>query len=412
MVNRDGIFTIDDVNKETTSELFEQLGTLVDVGPRRDGKRYLSDICIGEGVNKWAANKSIRETSKKVNITEEDRAKQFYGFDIQEIFCANSEETLNVALSNGADYPYLKPRGSAVSPVEWFRLRDFNGYNPNAEIPYKYTIQNNPARAEQWVDVYLNPNGELLLSQIAPTEISLDIMDYKIALVYRNRETSVMNGVIASDTIADVEAGAQPIIHYTLDRAGTYDMVLAITNATYWDQEDTEWIYLPEAVFTASYDPSLASFKIFYNDDNALVGVNSNGAPISSNSVLVEGIRLDIRLDSGEEAIDGRLIIEFNSEYSGSGVWEEEIAYEGDYSLDKNDSVYFREDRLPYYFTNPYVNRIYVKARIEYKPRGSLSAPDIRHIDLLTFDGVSPLVLSDEEFAPVTLKDIINSTNW
>ena len=407
-----GIFTIADVNKETTSELFGQIAGLVGARPRSNGKLYLSDICVGEDINKWAKNKSIRETSKRVNITEEDRARQFYGFDIQEIFCNNSEDTLNVAVNNGADYPYLKPRGSAVEDIEWFRLRDFNGYNSNAEIPYKYTIQNNPSSAAQWVDVYLNPNGELLLSQIAPTEIGRDIMNYKIALIYRHRETRALDGVITDVTIADVEAGEQPVIHYTLSQAGTYDMVLALTDATYVEAEDTEWIYLPEAVFTASYDPSLTSFKMWYNEDNALVGVNERGTPISNVSAAVQGIRLDMRLDSGEEALEGRLILEFSSEYSGSGAWEDEITYEGDFSIASNDSAFFNESRLAYYFANPYVNRIYVKGRIEYRPRYSTGSYDVRYIDLTEYKGDGPLNLSDNEFAPVTLKDIMDATNW
>lgn len=411
MIDSNGIFTIDDKNTETTADLFSQIGGLVGVGARRDGNIYLSDICIGEGINKWAKNKSIRSV-KTLNITEEDRAQQFYGFDIMEVFCNNCEDTLNVATNNGANYPYLKPRGSAVSPIEWFRLRDFDGYNPRAEIPYKYTIQNNPSSPEQWVDVYLNPNGELFLSEITPGEITQDIKNYKIALVYRLRGTSVLDGIITDYTIADVEAGEQPIIRYTLSQAGTYDMVLAITNAAYLDQEDTEWLYLPEAVFTASYDPSVTSFKIVYNEDNALVGVNSMGTPVINSDIEVEGIHLDIRIDGGDEALEGNLILDFSSEYPGTGMWEEEIQYKKDFILEPNDSVRIYESRLPYYFSEPYIDKIYIKARLEYRPKWSIENYSVRHIDLLATGGSEGLTLSNEEFAPVTLLDILDSTGW
>lgn len=409
MAVRNGVFTIADPNTETTSELFEQLAGLVGVGPRSDGKIYLSDICVSDGIDIWAKYKSIR-SSTQLNITEEERARQCYGLDISEIFATNHENALNMALANDGEYYYLKPRGSAVSPTEWFRIRDFNGYNSRAEIPYKYTLQNDPKTKANWIDVYLNPKGELLLSEIAPTEISESIRNYKIALVYRRRNTSVIEGVISTSTIADVEAGEQPIIYFSLENAGVYDMVLAITNAAYLDQEDAEWIYLPEAVFTASYDPSITSFSIWYNEDNALVGVTENGNPISSPSTQVMGVHLDMRLDSEDEAKEGNLIIEFNSEYSGSGAWEEEIAYKKSFELDTYDSAFFYENRLPYYFTNPYVDEIYVKARVEYRPRYSIDKYDVRYIDLTTF--ADPLKVSDKEFAPVTLKQIIDNRNW
>ena len=410
MAVSNGKFTMSDTNKETTSALFEQIGGLIGVGARSDGKIHLSDLCVGSGVNKWAKYKPIQSTTV-VNISESERAQQFYGFDIQAIFCNDSEDTLETALSNGADYPYIKPSS-------WFRLRDFNGYNSKAEIPFKYTQYTDPKTNLQWVEVYLNPMGEIRLSEILPTEIGADVANFKIALVYRKRGTDLLNEAFAVDdndnyvTVSDVENGAQPIIRFTLPDGGTYDMVLAITDATYSGQADTNWLYLPSALFVATYDPSVTSFNIAYNEDSALVGVTSTGSTIVSTSVRVEGVHLDMRLDGGDEALEGNLIIQFSSEYSGSGTWEEEIEYKKEFVLEKNASVYFYEGRLAYYFTEPYIDKIYVKARIEYRSKWSIDSYATRYIDLTTDAGDEYLALSDEEFAPVTLKDIAYSRNW
>ena len=408
MAISNGKFTISDTNTETTSTLFGQIGGLVGVGTRSDGKRYLSDICVGSGINKWAKYKPIRSITS-VNLSESERARQFYGFDIMEIFCNNGEETLNTAVGNGGDYPYLKPRGSSVSPVEWFRLRDFDGYNANAEIPYKYTVQSDPSSSSQWVDVYLNPNGEIFLSEITPTEISQNIRNYKVALIYRLRGTSLYNGVISSSTIADVEAGAQPIIRYALTQAGTYDMVLAITNATYWDQEDTDWLYLPEAVFTATYDPNTASFCVGYTEDNALTGLSESGSTVISTSVVVRGIHIDMNINSATEALEGNFILEFgsykNSEFSLS------IEYEEAFSVSKGGSAYFYENLTNIGFDEPYINQIYVRGRVEYRKQGTYGSYETRYIDFVTSTS-EDLSLSASEYSPVSLKAILDSWNW
>ena len=412
MAVSNGKFTISDSNAETTSELFSQIAGLVKVGKRSDGRYYLSDICIGEDVNKWAKYKPIRSITE-VNLSEEERAQQFYGFDISTVFCNNCEDTLNAALANGADYPYLKPRGGAISPVEWFRLRDFDGYNSNAEVPYKYTAPNYPQHSSKWVDVYRNPKGEIKLSDIAPTEIggsetSGDIKDYRIALVYRRRGTTVIGGLISDYTIANVDDGDQPIIRFDLTTGGTYDMVLAVTNAAYLDQEDTEWLYLPEAVFAMTYNPSSTSFIFGFAEDNGLVGVTSAGNPIYNLTSVVRHVRIDLGMQPSED-IEGKLEISFGS------VEDSEIY--ADYTYTKEFSASAGEYYNFYYlksnisFADPYIDKIYVQGILTYKKAGT-ETTYTRYIDFVSGDDPDNLTLSASKVDFVTLNDIMQKWQW
>ena len=408
MAVSNGKFTISDSNAETTSELFSQIAGLVKVGKRSDGRYYLSDICIGEDVNKWAKYKPIRSITE-VNLSEEERAQQFYGFDISTVFCNNYEDTLNAALANGADYPYLKPRGSAVSPVEWFRLRDFDGYNPNAEVPYKYRVQTNASGAN-WVEVYLNPNGEILLSQIAPTEVGDEVKDYKVALIYRLRGKTLMDGVISDYTISDIEAGEQPILRYTLTTAGTYDMVFAITNATYLKEEDTNWFYLPESVFEATYNPSATEFefKFGYAEDNGLVAMANNGSAIIDTSVTVRNVKVQLKLNP-TKAMEGTLEIKFGEIEDGE-IYAD-YTYTKTFSANADEDYLFNYTKTNISFANPYIDKIYVQGILTFKRAGA-ETTYTRYIDFITGDKQEELTLSASQVAFVTLKDIMDKWQW
>lgn len=390
-------------NNETTSELFAQLDSLIDAGTRGDGKYHLSDLCTADGINKWSKNKPI-ESVKEVNITDYDRAQQFYGFDVQTIFCNNCEDTLNAALSNGADYPYIKPSN-------WFRLRDFDGYNSKAEIPFKYTQYTDPTTNLQWVDVYLNTMGEIMLSEILPTEIGSNVANFKIALVFRKRGTLLLGGGFAVDendnyvTISDVENGAQPIIRFTLPSSGTYDMVLAITDAAYLDQEDTNWLYLPNALFVASYDESAVNFSFGYADDNALVGRDENGRVVSNTTTYVDSIDVLLRAET-QKYLKGKVTVEIGemdgSDFTDNGTYTEEFAIGANETYDFTHTFNFVSSHFP----NPTTDKIYVRGWLEYGESAITETLTKKYFDFLEDK------LSDSEVVPVTLKEILDAWEW
>lgn len=104
-------FTIAEPNTETLGALLEQLGSLIGVGPRDDGRIYLADLCIADGVNIWAKYKPM-DYNKESNLTDSER------------------DLLDYGLRQGDDFFYYW-----VKPTSWKRLRDFDGYNHKAIPP-------------------------------------------------------------------------------------------------------------------------------------------------------------------------------------------------------------------------------------------------------------------------------------
>lgn len=116
-----------------------EIASLVNVGTREDGKYHLADLCNGN-VKIGARNKPVRHTTTS-NITDAQRQSVNFGMLMKD------QETIRKSwiraddgVSGGAafttDNPtkweYLRPRGGSVSPTEYHRLKDFDGYNHSA----------------------------------------------------------------------------------------------------------------------------------------------------------------------------------------------------------------------------------------------------------------------------------------
>lgn len=134
------IFTMETPNTEKSSELLSQLGSLLGVGTRDDGRFYLSDMCQSKRVNKASKIKPIRHP-KEVNLTVSDfkgttadnNRGVYYGI----VFPAAASANLNQGISaiHDATYEYEQPRGvNGAEYVEYNRIRDFNGYDHNAKF--------------------------------------------------------------------------------------------------------------------------------------------------------------------------------------------------------------------------------------------------------------------------------------
>ena len=90
-------------------------------------------------INKWAKYKPVRLDKLSV-LTDADFQDAYFGLDIP-IYGSGYITNLSTFFDSFASaYAYLPPRGrgnGANGSDEWFRLRDFNGYNKNAQ-PFVY----------------------------------------------------------------------------------------------------------------------------------------------------------------------------------------------------------------------------------------------------------------------------------
>ena len=365
----------------------------------------IGTLCTSLKIQKWSRNKPERHPTLGI-LTEDQRKQNFFGFDISEIFNTDAESTLEAAIENRGEYPYLEPIGGESSP---FRILDFDGYNHSAERPYKYKQVNNPGDAYNWFDIYMSEKAEILLSEIAPTQIGVDIKNFKIALIYRKKNTTSINVAFAKmegdyATLSTVDEGESPIIAFNLTDKGEYDCVMAITDASSKDDEDTNWLYLPDAVFKATYNPDFTSFTFGYSDDYGMVGKNSIGRVISDTLTEVYTVKMALGL-SGSDALSGNLTVELlekdGSDYSVIST------YSNAWSKSAGGYVSFEHvfNNISSAAGEPYIDKIYVRAELQYK-KPTEESYSRRYFNFLTEQ------LSATRQTPLTLKEIIDEFQW
>lgn len=138
------IFTMKAVNDETTKALFSQLGTLIGVGKRTDGKHHLADIATAESINPWAKKKGFGYNSENFDYDHMNpdpsnarraaaRKEKNQGFDFTNAKIGSNGSVSDIASKydgNMNGWLYVKPKGRAYN--EPFRLRDFDGYDHGA----------------------------------------------------------------------------------------------------------------------------------------------------------------------------------------------------------------------------------------------------------------------------------------
>lgn len=93
----------------------------------------IRDIFARDLINEWAIGKPER-SSKLGLLTLADRQQNYFGFDVAVYQRGGSLADFVASYATG--WTYLPPRGKAESGLhtqdEWYRLRDFEGYNTNA----------------------------------------------------------------------------------------------------------------------------------------------------------------------------------------------------------------------------------------------------------------------------------------
>lgn len=93
----------------------------------------IRDAFARDMINEWAVGKPER-SDKLGLLTFAERQENYFGFDIA--IYKHSDSLADFVGSYAAGWTYLPPRGKAESGLhvqdEWYRLRDFEGYNTNA----------------------------------------------------------------------------------------------------------------------------------------------------------------------------------------------------------------------------------------------------------------------------------------
>lgn len=97
-------------------------------------------------VKSWPKFKPIRHSNDTI-LTLADRQDKYFGFDVTP--CGPNGNLVNFLSRYADEWKYLKPRGIDVTPIEWCRILDFDGYNAGANafvypngctIPSAYTV--------------------------------------------------------------------------------------------------------------------------------------------------------------------------------------------------------------------------------------------------------------------------------
>lgn len=182
-------FTMATPNTETLGSLLSQLGGILGVGRRSDGKYHLSDMCTASSIKIGAKYKPVRH-SAEANITEAQRRSANWGM-LAKDNASIKANFINVDSEFGAvfssytleKWEHETPRGTSVSPTEWSRIRDFNGYNHTALPPLAITssaisVNMNNGQLEN-INANVNGNSQLQYGNISNIELMIADLNFR-----------------------------------------------------------------------------------------------------------------------------------------------------------------------------------------------------------------------------------------
>lgn len=98
-------------------------------------------------VKPWPKFKPIRDTDCDTILTLADRQDAYFGFKVDQ--CGPNGNIATFISNYASQWQYLKPRGIDVTPIEWCRILDFDGYDAAANsfvnindktFPASYTV--------------------------------------------------------------------------------------------------------------------------------------------------------------------------------------------------------------------------------------------------------------------------------
>ena len=389
---------------------------LRDFRRNKKGEIDLGMMCTSPQITVWPKFKPVRFPSYKV-LTEEDMRDVNYGIDFSNAHDDTRQGLIQKAINSNGEYGYLRPRGGESEP---FRLLDFNGYNHNAEPPYRYTVEHQKGSADGWLDISLAPKADLTLSDLDPTELpTQDINSCNIVLLLKKEgSTSEYKTIFAVDketgkqiTLADIKAWGEsvPVIRFEGLTAGKWYLVIAITDiGDYYPEEDMDgnfFMFLPNALFRLEYDPNYVGFEWFFPSDvdSDIVARKPNGGSIFDTDTDVDSvlIRTCISVLPDTKGFVGKVLYEI-------GEYGEEFLTYGEYKKDfelaagrskEFEAVFNGVGTL---FGEPQIDNIYVTARVEYK------APNAENFKYAYFNFLTGKLDANYQY-PVSIKQIYDT---
>lgn len=129
-------------------------------------------------INKWPKNKPVRSNLLKV-LTLADLQDIYFGLDVP-IYGSGYITGISDFLSAfSSSYAYLTPRGGSVNPKEWFRLRDFDGYDKRA-TPFAYEAGSTLPREYRYGDSGGGINFTLALNTGTGLYSGISVSEWKL----------------------------------------------------------------------------------------------------------------------------------------------------------------------------------------------------------------------------------------
>ncbi|MBR6457922.1 MAG: hypothetical protein IKS71_04925, partial [Bacteroidales bacterium] len=163
-------------------------------------------LCTHANIKKWQKYKPVRSSQRGGPTQEEALAimkAANYGFGGSDMFLSVDPTSIfNMAVANGCDWPYLKPRGEGGGTNgadEWYRQLDFNGYKKDAILPplsidagFLEADGQNPDRV--YLTFQVNSGAELKLLDFSFADLnrwdSINDENYKYAVMIRKRSST------------------------------------------------------------------------------------------------------------------------------------------------------------------------------------------------------------------------------
>lgn len=320
------IFTIADPNTEKLSELLGQLGTLLGVGRRSDGRYYLADMCQAGSVNKWAKYKPFEWYQP--NFTSDAQQEAYRQVNAYGMYWwNNSQEALAPFALTPTDCLALAIERKGLwynkVPTTWNRIKDFNNYNHEAVMPYLYAKGTPNSGKTFYLNVnrdYYNDNAELRLSDFPDLQDVAEpssVADWKIAIIYRRKNTTGEAKFVLSDwTVKEMEESETGTDSITLALTAPtgywgnldFDAVFAATNRVSLTEanDDERWIFFPESLMTLTYVTN-AGLNLMYKEsapEDGFKVYDWSGNLLYDDSELIEIIRLQFTtVNYGTQAV-------------------------------------------------------------------------------------------------------------
>lgn len=278
-----------------------------------DTSTDLGTLCTSSLINKWSKVKPVRNSSLS-SVTPANRASVNFGFDLDSIITSSAASCLSLAETNAGVWPYLTPRGGAVTPNEPYRLTDFNGYNNNALetyetwVPGAATIYADASTKRFFAEVtkWLDTNAEITLTDFT----NYSFGDWKIGIIYKGPSMSAPAIALSTRTIAnsfvDDQSGEDPVERIytgTIANGGNYKVAVCITD---YDPDDEtgamfEFLYLPGA----------------YGVVNVTDASSPTPTPITGKEVMLYSLEFDPTYDSVDDSLTSCQIFATFNDYTG-----------------------------------------------------------------------------------------------